>query len=81
MLFRSGRGLPVVVAPFDVHLALGTKIVMDTENTTFFFLVHNKSTMMVACNGEVLGLKVSEYGRSCGHHNSCGIFLVPSNIL
>ena len=54
---------------------------MDTENTTFFFLVHNKSAMMVACNGEVLGLRASGNGRSCGQHICCSIFVVPNDIL
>ena len=37
--------------------------------------------MMAACNGEVLGLRASGNGRSCGQHNCCGIFVVPNNIL
>ena len=54
---------------------------MDTENTTIFFGVHDKSAMMAACDGEVLGLRASGNGRSCGQHNCCGIFVVPNDIL
>ena len=37
--------------------------------------------MMATCYGEVLGLRASRNGRSCGQHNCCGIFVVPNDIL
>ena len=37
--------------------------------------------MMATCYGEVLGLRASGDGRSCGQHNCYGIIVVPNDIL
>jgi hypothetical protein len=37
--------------------------------------------MMLACDGEVLGLQASGHGRSCVQHHCCGMFVVPNDII
>ena len=52
-IFRKthSRGLPVVVALLDVHLALGTRNRYGYRKYNIFFRFQDKSTMMAARDG------------------------------